>query len=60
MSMKSSRWRSEIANAVLTLLEIEKTVAEGAAAVPLAALLNKKVSLAGKNVGIIISAATSI
>jgi threonine dehydratase len=45
----------EIANAVLTLLEIEKTVAEGAAAVPLAALLNKKVSLAGKNVGIIIS-----
>jgi threonine dehydratase len=45
----------EIANAVLTLLEIEKTVAEGAAAVPLAALLSKKVPLAGKNVGIIIS-----
>jgi threonine dehydratase len=45
----------EIANAVLTLLEIEKTVAEGAAAVPLAGLLSKKASLAGKNVGIIIS-----
>ncbi|HEY7219084.1 MAG TPA: threonine ammonia-lyase [Candidatus Binatia bacterium] len=45
----------EIANAVLTLLEVEKTVAEGAAAVPLAALLNKKVALAGKNVGMIIS-----
>lgn len=45
----------EIANAVLTLLEVEKTVAEGAAAVPLAALLNKKVALAGKNVGVIIS-----
>jgi len=46
---------AEIANAVLVLLEVEKTVAEGAAAVPLAALLNKKVSLAGKNVGVIVS-----
>jgi threonine dehydratase len=46
---------AEIANAVLMLLEIEKTVAEGAAAVPLAALLNKKVSLAAKNVGLIVS-----
>ena len=45
----------EIANAVLMLLEIEKTVAEGAAAVPLAALINKKVSLAGKNVGLMVS-----
>jgi threonine dehydratase len=45
----------EIANAVLMLLEVEKTVAEGAAAVPLAALLNKKVALAGKNVGLVIS-----
>jgi threonine dehydratase len=45
----------QIANAVLTLLEVEKTVAEGAAAVPLAALLNKKVSLADKNVGLIVS-----
>ncbi len=45
----------EIANAVLLLLEIEKTVAEGAAAVPLAALVNKKIALAGKNVGLVIS-----
>ena len=45
----------EIANSVLLLLEIEKTVAEGAAAVPLAALVNKKVSLAGKNVGLVVS-----
>jgi threonine dehydratase len=45
----------EIANAVLFLLEIEKTVAEGAAAVPLAALVNKKISLSGKNVALIIS-----
>jgi threonine dehydratase len=45
----------EIANAVLMLLEIEKTVAEGAAATPLAALVHKKVSLAGKNVGLLVS-----
>jgi len=45
----------EIANAVLLLLEIEKTVAEGAAAVPLAALLNKKISLDETNVGLIVS-----
>lgn len=45
----------EIANAVLLLLEIEKTVAEGAAAVPLAALVNKKVGLNGKNVALIVS-----
>lgn len=45
----------EIANAVLLLLEIEKTVAEGAAAVPLAALINKKIALANKNIGLIVS-----
>jgi threonine dehydratase len=45
----------EIANAVLLLLEIEKTVAEGAAAVPLAALINKKIGLANANVGLVIS-----
>jgi threonine dehydratase len=45
----------EIANAVLLLLEIEKTVAEGAAAVPLAALVNKKIPVAGKNVGLVVS-----
>ena len=45
----------EIANAVLLLLEIEKTVAEGAAAVPLAAIVNQKVSLSGKNIALIVS-----
>ena len=45
----------EIANAVLLLLETEKTVAEGAAAAPLAALINKKIGLANANVGLIIS-----
>jgi threonine dehydratase len=45
----------EIANAVLLLLEIEKTVAEGAAAAPLAALVNRKISRPGTNVGLIVS-----
>jgi len=45
----------EIANAVLLLLEIEKTVAEGAAATPLAALVNHKVPLQGQKVGLIVS-----
>ncbi|HEU4341506.1 MAG TPA: threonine ammonia-lyase [Candidatus Binatia bacterium] len=45
----------EIANAVLLLLEIEKTVAEGAAAVALAALVNRKVALSHKQVGLIVS-----
>ncbi len=45
----------EIANAVLLLLEIEKTVAEAAAAVPLAALVNKKLKLEGKSLGLVVS-----
>ena len=45
----------EIANAILLLLEIEKTVAEGAGAVALAALVNKKVDLAGKTVALVVS-----
>lgn len=45
----------EIANAVLLLLEIEKTVAEGAAAVTLAALINRKTLLKGKKVALIVS-----
>ena len=40
----------EIANAILLLLEIEKTVVEGAGAVALAALVNKRVSLDGRTV----------
>ena len=45
----------EIANAILLLLEIEKTVVEGAGATPLAALVNRKVALAGKTVVLILS-----
>jgi len=45
----------EIANAVLLLLEIEKIVVEGAGAVPLAALLNRRVHLEGKKVLSIVS-----
>ncbi|MCX5905893.1 MAG: threonine ammonia-lyase [Deltaproteobacteria bacterium] len=45
----------EIANAILILLEIEKIVTEGAGAVPLAALLNRKVNLSGRRVVSVIS-----
>jgi threonine dehydratase len=45
----------EIANAILLLLEIEKTVAEGAGATTLAALVNKKVALQGKTVALVLS-----
>jgi len=40
----------EIANAILLLLEREKTLAEGAGAAAMAALLNHKLPLAGKKV----------
>jgi threonine dehydratase len=46
---------AEIANAILLLLEIEKTVVEGAGATTLAALLNKKIALAGKRVALVLS-----
>ncbi len=45
----------EIANAILLLLEIEKTVVEGAGATTLAALVNKKVALEGKTVVLVLS-----
>ena len=45
----------EIANAVLLFLEIEKILAEGAGAVPLAALLARKVPLEGQTVLSIVS-----
>ena len=45
----------ELANAVLLLLEIEKTVVEGAGAAPLAALLNRPLGLAGRRVALILS-----
>ncbi|MBO6658077.1 MAG: pyridoxal-phosphate dependent enzyme, partial [Pseudomonadales bacterium] len=46
----------EIANAIMLMLEIEKLVVEGAAATPLAALLNKRLpQLKGKTVVSIVS-----
>jgi threonine dehydratase len=45
----------ELANAILLLLEIEKTVVEGAGAAPLAALLNRPLGLAGLNVVLVLS-----
>lgn len=45
----------EIEQSVLLLLEVEKTVAEGAGAVGLAALLHDKEKYQGKKVGLIIS-----
>lgn len=45
----------EIAEAVLVLLENEKTVAEGAGAAPLAALLQRRIDLAGKRVVIVLT-----
>jgi threonine dehydratase len=45
----------EIAEAILLLLEQEKTVAEGAGAVPLAAALQAELPIAGKRVVLIVS-----
>jgi threonine dehydratase len=44
----------EIANAVLLLLEREKTLAEGAGAAAIAAMLNRKLPLAGKRVAVLV------
>jgi threonine dehydratase len=44
----------EIANAILLLLEREKTVAEGAGAVALAALVRGKTSLSGRKVAVLV------
>ena len=44
----------EIANAILLLLEREKTLAEGAGAASIAALLNRKLSLEGKKVAVLV------
>ena len=44
----------EIAEAILTLLEKEKLVAEGAGAAPLAALIHRDLPLAGKTVVVVI------
>jgi threonine dehydratase len=45
----------ELANAVLLLLEIEKTVVEGAGAAPLAALLNRRLDLEGCRAALVLS-----
>ena len=45
----------ELANAVLLLLEIEKTVVEGAGAAPLAALVHRPLGLAGRRVVLVLS-----
>jgi threonine dehydratase len=45
----------EIANAILLLLEIEKTVVEGAGAIPLAAVLNRLLGLSGKKVVMVLT-----
>jgi threonine dehydratase len=44
----------EIANAILLLLEKEKTLTEGAGAVATAAVLQRKIPLSGKRVGVFI------
>jgi threonine dehydratase len=44
----------EIAEAILTLLENEKTVAEGAGAAPLAALLHHRLPVDGKKVAVLV------
>src|ERR1700688_2212010 len=44
----------EIANAILLLLEREKTLAEGAGAAGVAALVNRKVPLMGKKVAVLV------
>jgi threonine dehydratase len=44
----------EIANAILLLLEHEKTLAEGAGAAAIAAVLNRKLPLKGKRVAVLV------
>lgn len=44
----------EIANAILLLLEREKTLAEGAGAAAIAALVNRKVAMTGKKVAVLV------
>jgi len=45
----------ELANAILLLLEMEKTVVEGAGAAALAALVNRPLGLAGAHVALVLS-----
>jgi threonine dehydratase len=45
----------DIEESIVMLLEIEKTVVEGAGAAPLAALLNRSLGLAGRRVALVLS-----
>lgn len=45
----------EVASAILTLLEVDKTMVEGAGAVGVAAALNGRLDLAGKRVAIVLT-----
>jgi threonine dehydratase len=45
----------EIANAILLLLEREKTLAEGAGAAAIAAVLNRKLNITGKRMAVLVS-----
>src|SRR5437763_16786789 len=44
----------EIANAILLLLEREKTLAEGAGAAAIAALINRKTPLSGTKIAVLV------
>jgi threonine dehydratase len=44
----------EIANAILLLLEREKTMAEGAGAAAIAAMVNHKIEMSGKNIAVLV------
>ncbi len=45
----------EIAQAILTLLEVEKTMVEGSGATALAAVMQRRLPIAGKKVGLILT-----
>jgi threonine dehydratase len=45
----------DIANAILLMLEKEKTLTEGAGAIGTAAIVKRKIPLTGKNIGVLIS-----
>src|SRR5260221_13089364 len=44
----------EIANAILLLLEREKTMAEGAGAAAIAAMVNHKIQISGKKIAVLV------
>jgi len=44
----------EIANAILLLLEREKTMAEGAGAAAIAAMVNHKIEMSGKKIAVLV------